>query len=340
MATISTTLALGACTADDQALDTDRSPPPTPAVTSPVASPGPDGASPGVPSPPVTEVPELAGTCTLQAPGPSPAKQVRLAYPKGWRISDTCRWFDPSARSIPEDTEPALAVSWRVADASFARAADVDDEVRDAIRYVGARSGYQAVRITGVATGRGQREEGQPVLLWLVDLDPGTDEAGGVLVGSAHHSEEVSFDVARRALDRMAGSILVQPPAVGADQPIVVTREEGGGSPFTVTSDGRCFQLHVGAPDGPVADGGCALGPLEDGFATVLLESEDGLPVLAGLADPLVERVTVPAASGLFGASTVSLEGASVFAMHVRQPPFEVTGKNVDGETVATTRVH
>lgn len=285
---------------------------------------------------PAAAVPEIADTCMIDVTT-GEADRVRLAYPEGWRVQDGCRWFDPEAGSVQPGTEPTVAVSWRVSDVAFERATDVDDQIADPIRYVGARSAYQAVRIEGEASGRGARERGEPVVMWLVDLDPGTDEQGGTLIGTAHHGGGAPFGVAAYALDRMADTMLVEP---SASDRFVVTRLEGGGTPTTVTwaADEGCFRLRAGRPDGDVVDEDCGpLTPGSSGLRLILLEADDGAyRVLAGIAASPVQRITVPAASTLSGATTQSIEGGHLFALPVREPPFDVTGHDYTGQPVTS----
>lgn len=329
-----------------------QGPSPTPTSASPTPAPdGNDLTSPSVgdtstasPTPTTTEtaaadpaaqVPAIADTCTIEVTT-GEADRVRLAYPQRWLVQDGCRWFDPDAESVDEDTEPAVAVSWRVSDVAFERAADVGDEIADPVRYVGARSAYQAVRIEGEASGQGAREPGEPVVMWLVDLDPGTDEQGGTLIGTAHTDGSVTPEVAAYALDRMADTMLVEPPA--SDR-FVVTRLEGGGTPTTVTwaADEGCFRLRAGGPDGDVVDEACGPGlPGSSGLAPVLLEADDAHRMLAGIAASPIQRITVPAASTLSGGTTQSIEGGHLFALPVRVPPFEVTGHDYTGQTITS----
>lgn len=344
-----TVLALAACDGADESAE---APSPTGTALSPAASPSPTSTSTPAdddatvtpdPSPtdtaapdPAAQVPAIAATCTLDAPT-GEAETVRLAYPDGWLVDDDCGWFDPEAESVGPDTEPAVAVSWRVSDTAFERAADLDGEVTDPVRYFGARSGYQALRVEGEATGQGVRGQGEPVLLWLVDLDPGTDEQGGTLIGTAHADGGASFDVAAYALDRMADTMLVEPLA---SERFVVTRLEGGGRPATVTwaADEGCFRLRAGGPDGDVVAEECPpRTPGSSGLQLVLLEADDGVPrMLAGITSSRIQRITVPAASAPSGATTQSTEGGHLFALPVRQPPFEVTAHGYTGEVVTT----
>lgn len=337
-------LVLGACTGDDASGEGQPGATPSP-VTSPTVTP--DGAAPDSPTPAGatpretgTQVPSLAATCELGTPGAADVEQVELAYPRGWRVTDGCQWFDPTASSVELGTEPDVAVSWRVSTAPYREAASVTDGVRDPTHYLGARSGFQASRIEGVATGRGARPEGAPVVRWLVDLDAGTDERGGVLIGTARATDAVSFEGALEALDRMARTIRATPPAVGPRGPVVVTRREGGGRPFTVTYADGCFRLRAGGPDGEVRDERCDVTPADqDGPAMVTLEGGPGFNLVAGLVGPEAYRVTAPAGAGLHAAITTPLEDAAAFAMRMGPPSLEVTVIGVDGRTLATETV-
>ena len=338
-------LVLAACAGGDELAEepSPTSPAPVDTGQSPTASATDEGdtASPTPTTEPsdvadaAAQVPAIAATCTLDATAGEP-ESIRIAYPEGWLVQDGCEWFDPDAESVEQGTEPAVAVSWRVSDVTFERAADVRDEMADHVRFVGARGGYTAVRIEGEASGEGVREEGEPVVMWLVDLDPGTDEQGGTLIGTAHAHGSTTLDVAAYALDRMAGSLLVRPPA--SDR-FVVTRLEGGGTPTTVTwaGDEGCFRLRAGGPEGDVVDEGCVPGSIgSSGLSPVLLEADGATRMLAGVAASPIQRVTVPAARSLSGAMTHSIEGGHVFALPVREPPFDVTGHDYTGEPVAS----
>lgn len=340
-------LILSACGGDPDGIDApspDATAPSTAAPTpsAPALSPTetsaptpPSETSTALAGDPADEVPMLADTCAIDVPT-AEADTVRIAYPEGWQVeSDSCEWFDPEAEQLPEATEPAIAVSWRVADVSFSRAADVDDELDDVTRYVGARSGYQAVRIEGESTGRGLRAEGTPVTHWMVDLAPGSDDDRGTLIGTAHDNGGASFAAATYALDRMADTMIVQQPAT---ERFVVTRLDGGGAPLTVTfqQDGSCFELRAGGPHGDIADETCDVDfPATSELSPVLLESGDQR-VLAGITSSEIQRVTVPAASGLSGGTTQSIESGHLFALPVRQPPFDITGESYTGEPVTT----
>ncbi len=309
-------LVLTACGGGDEPADV-----PSPISTSPSATARPDPTSTdaddglGSPTPtatgttaadPVAQLPAIADTCTIDV-ATGEADRVRIAYPEGWLVQEACEWFDPEAESVEEGTEPSIAVSWRVSDLAFERAADVRDEMNDPIRYVGARSGYQALRIEGEASGVGLRQEGEPVVTWLIDLDPGTDEQGGTLIGTAHNDGGVPFAVAAYALGRMADTLLVEPPA---SERFVVTRLEGGSKPTTVTwvADEGCFRLRAGGPDADVVDEACSPSTAgSSGLRLVLLESDDGARrMLAGIASSPIQRITVPAASTLSGGTTQS----------------------------------
>ncbi|MBW3606484.1 MAG: hypothetical protein KY460_16565 [Actinobacteria bacterium] len=134
----------------------------------------------------------------------------------------------------------------------------------------------------------------------------------------------------------MAGSLLLEPPAT---DDTVVTRLEGGGRPLSVTWNDGCVRLHAGAPDGQVLEEACDLAAPDEGATTTLLDPGDDTQTLAGIAPPLTARATVPAASTLSGAVTTSIEGAELFAMPVREPPFELTLRDVTGDVVATVDV-
>ncbi len=183
---------------------------------------------------------------------------MTFAVPEGWQVEDgSCEFFDPALEQLEEATEPDAAIGIRISDTDF-RAASQTDEIEGEIRWTGARSGYQAVRIRGDGAGQGLRPEGEPVQLYLIDLDTGTDEQGATLVMSAGPSSGAEFELAAEALDRIAQTVRVTPNAAEGG-PVVVTRAEGGGTPYAVTHDldEGCFRLHAGGPTDEVVDEAC-----------------------------------------------------------------------------------
>ncbi|MBW3563076.1 MAG: hypothetical protein KY437_11340 [Actinobacteria bacterium] len=75
--------------------------------------------------------------------------------------------------------------------------------------------------------------------------------------------------------------------------------------------------------------------PGSSGLRLVLLD--DGAPRMpAGLTSSRIQRITVPAASAPSGATTQSTEGGHLFALPVREPPFEVTAHDYTGEAITT----
>lgn len=340
-------LAAAAC-ADGTQPDEQGSPTPsTPA--GPTASPSPTPTPTPTPSPPPPtdespaaggEIAPIGDFCLLE-PSSGQIEHIEFAAPRGWQVSEeTCEFFDPTLEELEEGTEPDAAIGVRVTDVPFAQAAEPEEGTRDEVRYVGARSGYQAVRIRAVGTGEGIRPEGQPVLTYLVDLDPGTDEGGATLVASARPSSGADFDLAAEALDRMFDTFRVVPPDGGqADlergEPAVITRVEGGGTPFTVTYDGSCLRLRPGGPTDDPADEACDLGAPDDTITGAVLES-GSTRVVAGLAPPRAAFVVSDAASAPYGAVTTPLEGAAAFAYTPVEVPVEVHGVTAGGERFVT----
>lgn len=310
---------------------------PTPTTPSDVAT------SPSPPDEPTGDttaaaVPELTETCVLSS-SEAAAERVRFAFPRGWQVeSGNCEFFDPALQELPEASEPSAAIVVRIANQDFTTVNETE-EIEGEVRHLGARSGYQAVRIRGGSAGQALREEAEPVQLWLVDLDAGTDEAGGALVLSAHRSDGAAFDLAAQAADRIAQTIQVE-PAAAPDAPVVVTRTEGGGTPWTVTwdRDTGCMQLRRGGPTDDVADEACDLGAPDDRITGAVLTAGD-LEVVAGLAPLLAVLAESDAATAPYGGVTTPVEGASLFAYDAIRTPLEVRAVDASGETIASTTI-
>ncbi len=263
---------------------------------------------------------------------------IEFAAPDGWQVGDSCEFFDPAVEEVEPQTEPDVAVFVGVDDVPFHEAAEPDRTTRDEIRYVGARSGYQAIRVEAVSTGAGQVPEGEEILMWLVDLDAGTDDAGGTLVASARASDGADHELAAEALDRMMDTLRVRPVAEDAGDAAVVTRVEGGGTPWTVTLEGGCFRLHAGGPDGEVTDEACDLGAPDDSIQGAILE-DDSVQVVVGLAPARTALVTSDAASAPYGAFPISLEGAEAFAYTPIDVPVDVRALDVEGQQLASAKI-
>lgn len=332
----------GTDTASPTATDTSTPSPTTPSPTD-TSTPSPTAGGPETSSPSPTgtaaDVPALSGLCQLESTEVD-IERVEFAVPEGWQVEDgNCEFFDPALDELEPATEPDNAVSVRIADTDYSMVADPDGIAVES-RHVGARSGYQAVRVSGESTGEGLRPEGSPILLWVVDLDAGTDEQGGTLVVSARSSSGADFDLAAQAADRMAETLRITPTAVDEGAPIAVTRTEGGGTPWTVTFDPAegCFHLRPGGPTDDPADEACDVEAGRDTVDGAILSDGD-LEVVAGLAPPLAARVDSDAADGPRGGVTTSLEGASAFAYDATTTPLDVRAVDVAGRTLATGTV-
>lgn len=313
-------------TATDTPSPTDTSTPTPPATPTGTTSPSSTATA--------ADVPALSRSCELESTA-ADIERVEFAVPDGWQVEEgNCEFLDPSLEQLEEGTEPDAAISARVADADFASVSDTQ-HIDGEIRHVGARSGYQAVRIRGESAGQALQPQGEPVQLWLVDLDAGSDQEGGTLVLSARPSSGASFEQAAQAADRIADTIRVVPPAAEA-APIVVTRVEGGATPWAVThdpSDG-CFHLHRGGPTEAPVDEACDVDFSDGGVAGAVLSDGD-LEVAAGLAPPLANLVESDAATAPYGAVPSSLEGASAFAFEPNTPPVEVRAVDGTGRAIA-----
>lgn len=283
------------------------------------------------------DVPSLGDHCTVPVELAG-VDRVEFAAPDGWRIGDGCEFFDPVAEEVEPNTEPDVAVTVDVTDTPFHETAEPGPERRDEIRHVGARSGHQMVRIRAEATGHGLYPEGTPTLTHLVDLDPGTDEDGGTLVLAARPSPGADFPLAAEALDRMLDTVRVVPVADDAGEAAVISRVEGGGTPWTVTWTGDCLRLHAGAPDGDVVDEACDLPAAQDGIRGVVL-GDDQLQAVAGFAPARSARVSSDAASAPYGAVTQPMEGAAAFAYTPIDTPVQVRAVDAEGDRLGSATV-
>ena len=284
-------------------------------------------------------VPAMSGTCELDATDAPGVDAITYAVPDGWQVEEgTCEFLDPELDELAQGTEPDAAIHIDVTDADF-RDVSSTESIDGEIRWTGARSGYQAVRIRGGAAGQGIRPEGEAVQLVLVDLDPGTDERGGTLVMSAGPSSGAGFDLAAQALDRIAQTVRITPNATDA-MPIVVTRAEGGGTPFAVTYDTveGCFRLHAGSPSDDVVDESCDVSFGGDEIAGTILTSGDQ-QVVAGLAPALAAVVESDAASAPYGGITTPTEGGSLFAYDAIRTPLDVRADDAAGNELASATI-
>lgn len=321
---------------DTPSPDTPGTDTPTTGPTSPTTAASPTGAATEATA---AEIPALSRRCRLDAGADTGADRVVFAVPEGWPVGpDGCQYLDPALESLPSQTEAPVAVTVSVSDQDFATVAQTE-QIDGEVRHLGARSGYQAVRIAGESAGQALRPEGDPVLLWLVDLDAGTDEQGGALVLRATPSEGAPFALAAEAADRIAGTLRVL-PAAAPDAPVVVTRTEGGGMPFSVTYDvdTGCFQLRPGGPTDAPADEACDVEAPDGGIRAVIL-SNGSREVVAGLAPPRTTRVASDAATAPYGAVTVGLDGAAAFAYDAIRTPIEVRALDAVGDRLATATV-
>lgn len=324
----------GAPTTTTPSDDTTSPSPPAETAISPPADPTDEPTDDAT----AAAVPELTETCELRS-SEAAAERVRFAFPRGWQVeSGNCEFFDPALEELPDASEPSAAISVRIANQDFAKVNETE-EIEGEVRHIGARSGYQAVRIRGGSAGQALREDAEPVQLWLVDLDAGTDETGGALVLSAHRSDGAAFDLAAQAADRIAQTIQVDPVAA-PDAPVVVTRTEGDGTPWTVTwdRDTECMQLRRGGPTDDVADEACDLAAPDGGISGAVLTAGD-LEIVAGLAPPLAILAESDAATASYGAVTTPVEGASLFAYDANLTPLEVRAVDASGETLASTTI-
>lgn len=283
---------------------------------------------------PAVEVPELDARCTLEPEQPQ-VDTVQYAVPSAWQVDGSCDVLDPDLDELPEAQEVEAALFVSASDVSFEDVAGGGPASEDVVTWLGARAGLQLVRQTSVSTGAAMRPEGQPATSYALDLDPGTDEDGGVVTWSTGPVEGEAYDLAKATLDAIAGTVVVQPAAADeAQEGFSVVRVEGGGTPFAVTYDGECFALHAGAPDGDSTSELCDLDPQAGGLVAGVL----GGDVLVGHAPATaigVEAVGGDPPHGL----TASIEGSSVFAVPVDQVPEEVRAVGRGGAELVTAPV-
>ena len=284
-------------------------------------------------------VPDLSARCTAEPDADSglAIEQVEYAVPEGWQVDGSCEFLDPALDELASETQPDTALGIRVEPVDFATAA-AGDELDRVRRWIGARSGHQAVRLAGESSGEGLRPAGEPTVRWLVDLDPGSDDAGGTLVLSAHPSGGADLALAAEAVDRIAQTVRVVPAA--DPDAVVVTRVEGGGQPWTVTHgpDDGCLRLRAGGPDDEVQDEACDVSAPDDGPSGAVLTDGD-VRVVAGLAPATAVRVETDADATLAGSVTTAVEGASLDAHPAPQAPVEVTAVDAAGTPIGSTTV-
>lgn len=285
------------------------------------------------------EVPDLSTRCTAEPDADTElaVEHVEYAVPEDWQVDGSCEFLDPALDGLGPETQPDTALGIRIEPVDFATAA-AGDELERVRRWIGARSGYQAVRLSGESSGEGLRPAGEPTVRWLVDLDPGTDDAGGTLVLAAHPSDGADLELAAEAVDRIAQTVRVVPAATSGTA--VVTRAEGGGQPWTVTHglDDGCLRLRAGGPDGDVQDEACDLPAPDEGPSGAVLTDGD-VRVVAGLAPATAVRVETDADATLAGSITTAVEGASLFAHPAPQVPVEVTAVDAAGAPIGSATI-
>lgn len=274
----------------------------------------------------------VSTTCELSTD--SPSGTMTIAHPDGWNVDDECRYFDPEADSVESGTEPVgIDVVWQVSDTSFSRAAAPSQTLDEERRSTTTVAGRQAVRVQGTSTGEGLYPEGHNRTVWIVDLDVGTDDQGGVLIGSTHEGDGIAYAEAVDVLDKMASTVLFsQNPDNFGRVDATLARAEGGGTPFTVVLDDGCLQLRAGGLDGDVHDEVCDVSADDQPLTMWALSSGD-LTVAAGFTGIDVDQIVVnPEADVLRGAIPVSIEGGHAVAMPVEEQDIYATTD--DGEVL------
>ncbi len=302
-----------------------------PSAPSPSATPS-DEATPIIPT---VETPTLDTQCVIEPDQLEQVARIRYAVPSSWKVEGRCDILDPDLEELPDQTEVEAAVFVSTSGVSYREAA-APGGAREVQRvWLGARAGYQASRSTAVSTGEAASPEGQPSTSYLVDLDAGADEHGGVLTLSTGVAEGEGYDLAKAALDAIATTVVVEPPAEdAAADGFAVLRSEGGGTPFSVTYDGACFRLRPGAPADDASDELCDLDPREGAIVTGML----GDDTVVGYAPPLAIAVE-GAADTTVNALTASIEGGTVFALRAVDVPRQLVAIGPGGEELVTAEV-
>lgn len=284
----------------------------------------------------------LQASCDLDgADAQSSLGTVSLAYPDGWLIEeDECGFFDPSMDEIDGLEPTGVDVHWTVDNAPYHEAATA--ETIDADRRLTATvAGRQAVRVQGTYTGDGLYPSGTRVTTWIVDLDPGTDDEGRILVGSTHEGEAIDYPHAVDVLDAMASSAIVSDnPAGQAGVDAVLAQSEGGGAPYTVTANEGCLRLQAGDFSGPIEDEVCDNVVAGDRAMRVWTLSSDTVRVAAGMVSVDVAQILVErdGRDVLTGTVPVSLEGGWAMAVPVQDGDV-LHAVDADGNTLATHAV-
>ena len=282
-------LAVTACGADDEA----TTPAPSTEGTAAPLSPAPEdvGTADDTPTPVATLDDELSQGYTLA----TSVGEVSVDHPAGWAVGDTCEVFDPALDEVPEDPT-AAAVHLRAVDAPYAQVAGSTPERIDGFRATGAVDGRQAMRIEATLV----TDDGEvPVVQWVVDLDPATDQDGGTLVATATGEGEVDLGAAVAILDDMARSLDLGDTPAG-----VVTSVEGGGTPFAVRFEDGCLRL-APSPSEDAVDESCDVLALGDDLARTTTLSADGLTVVVGQVPAVVDVVRDDGMDGV-GALTLA----------------------------------
>lgn len=269
-------------------------------------SPAPEdiGTADDTPTPTATVDSDLSRSCALT----TSVGDVSVRHPDGWSVGETCEVFDPSLEQVPEDPTTA-AVHLRAVDTPYAEVAASTPDRIDGFRATGAVDGRQAVRIEAtLATDDGE----VPVVQWVVDLDPATDEAGGTLVATATGEGDVDPGAAVAVLDDMARALDLGDTPSG-----VVTSVEGGGTPFAVRLEDGCLRL-APSPTGETVDESCDVLALDDDLARTTTLSGGGVTVVVGQVPAVVDVVRDDGMDGV-GALTLptsdDLAAPRVFAL-------------------------
>lgn len=295
---------------------------------------------------PWTDAVALDASCLLEHTGPEDLPSVELQYPSGWDRGDeslgTCRYFDPEPVEIPDAAEAFdVDVRWDIEPVAFSEAAQPDEATDEVERLPTTVDGHQAVRITATSTGEALLPEGIATTTWLVDLDIGTDDPGGTLVGTTADVDGVDYEQAGDVLDRMARSADIAPDENGSASQFTIARVEGGGSPYAVTYDSAdgCFALFAGTDQGPLLDEVCDAGEAVPISATILRSDahELGVGLTSGEVDVVRLRANTDAERAV---ATVPVgDDSRAYAIELSGTEATLVAETFDGEELGSVAV-
>lgn len=132
----------------------------------------------------------------------------RVSYPAGWHanpgdVMPECSVFDPNPVRLEEGTEIpfSMAVSLRIENVPFQRAASVGREARVLSREETTVDGRRAVRLETRSTGAAIQPEGMLSYRYVVDLNERT------LIATTYDAGSLGYARKKQVLDRMMNSL-------------------------------------------------------------------------------------------------------------------------------------